>query len=83
MKIRSVTTAVFLGLLCGQALAQQQPVVTRKTSPGTTHGSSAPTPGSGSLGGKAMLKPGQAYVGGKISAPTNAAIPAPSGSAHP
>jgi hypothetical protein len=30
-----------------------------------------------------MLKPGQAFVGGKVSAPTNAAIPAPSGGAHP
>jgi len=83
MKIRSVTTAVSLGLLCGQALAQQQPVVVRKTSPGTIHGPSAPIPGSGTLGGKAMSKPGQAFVGGKISAPTNAAIPAPSGGAHP
>ena len=83
MKIWSVTAAVFLGLFCGQALAQQQPVVVRKTSPGTVHGPSAPIPGSGTLGGKAMLKPGQAFVGGKISAPTNAAIPAPSGSGHP
>ncbi len=83
MKIRSVPTAVFLGLLCGQALAQQQPAVVGKTSPGTVRGPSTPVPGSGSLGGKAMLKPGQAYVGGKVSAPTNAAIPAPSGGAHP
>jgi len=82
MKIRSVTTAVFLGLLCGQALAQQQRVVVRKTSPGTSHGPSAPNPGAGALGGTAMLKPGQASVGGKVSAPTNAAIPAPSGGAH-
>ncbi len=82
MKIRSVTSAVFLCLLCGQALAQQQPVVVRKTSPGIIHGPSGPIPGSGTLGGKAMLKPGQAYVGGKISAPTNAAMPAPSGSVH-
>ena len=52
MKIRSVTAAVFLGLLCGQALAQQQPVVVRKTSPGTIHGPSAPNPGSGALGGR-------------------------------
>ncbi len=81
MKIRSVTTAVFLCLLCGQALAQQHPVLVRKTgTPGTIHGPGGPVPGSGTLGG---LKPGQAFVGGKTSAPTNAAIPAPSGGAHP
>ncbi len=75
MKTRIVATSVVLGLLCGQALAQQQAVVVRKTSPGTTNGPSAPIPGSGSLGGKAMLKPGQAFVGGKISAPMEGAHP--------
>jgi hypothetical protein len=90
MKSRIVPTAVFLGLLCAvglqpmvPALAQQQPVVVRKTSLGTARGPSAPIAGSGSLGGKAMLKPGQAFVGGKISAPPNTGSAAASGGANP
>jgi hypothetical protein len=80
MKSRIVPIAVFLGLLCGQALAQQQPAGAPKTSAGTTRNPSAPVPGSGSLGGKAMLKPGQAFVGGKVSAPVGGAV---GGGAHP
>ncbi len=72
MMTRTVPTAIFLCLLCGQARAQQ-PAVVRKTTPGTIHGPSAPISGAGSIGGKAMLKPGQqGFFGGKISAPVGA-----------
>ncbi len=79
MKIRSVTTAVFLWLLCGQALAQQHPVLVHKTTPGTIHG---PKWARSGLGHARRFEAGTGLRRRETSAPTNAAIPAPSGGAH-
>jgi hypothetical protein len=65
MKTRVAPTAAFLALLCGPALAQQANGIA-KTKPATTvRGPSMTTPATGSIGGRMMLKPGQASIGGK------------------
>lgn len=49
MKTWRVATAVFLDLSRGQTLARQQPVIARKTSPGTIQGPSALMPANAAI----------------------------------
>jgi hypothetical protein len=53
---------------CERAVAQT-PGSAPKAQVGATANSNKALPPSGSIGGRTMLKPGQAFIGGKMSAP--------------
>jgi hypothetical protein len=69
MRNCTLPIAILFALSCAPATAQQ-PGGAMKSKPGATANSAQPvSPGMATLGGKAMLKPGQTFIGGKLSGP--------------
>jgi hypothetical protein len=80
MTSRIVSVAILLALVSAPATAQQQGGASSSNRGATGSAGGAPKPGaaasganglapSGMIGGKMMLKPGQTFIGGKMSTP--------------